>query len=253
MRKIIYLKAKQARKTERKRLVSVGLLSSGLLLIFLAFWPIIHFNVMISPKFATLIKPVPDSFLIKNTAKQSFTYPVSRQNGVVVEAKDNPNQDQSDFSRASVWFPKKPPLNITWEESGSYTLSIPKLKILNAQVIFGNDDLNKSLVHYGGTAQPGNYGNTVIFGHSVLPYFFNPKDYKTIFSTLPSLSEGDEILVDYEGISYRYEVEEMRVVDPNDVSILEQTFDDSYLSLITCVPPGTYEKRLWVKSRIKKI
>jgi sortase A len=120
-------------------------------------------------------------------------------------------------------------------------------------VVIGGEDLEKGLVHYGGTAYPGEYGNTVIFGHSTLPYFFNPKDYKTIFSWLPSLNEGDEIYVNYEGVTYKYKIIEMRVVMPDDVSILEQKYDDSYLSLITCVPPGTYNHRLWVKSKLDKI
>ena len=113
--------------------------------------------------------------------------------------------------------------------------------------------MGKSLVHYGGTALPGDWGNTVIFGHSVLPQFFNPKNYKTIFSTLPTLEKKDKILIDFDGITYFYEVYELKVVSPDDVSVLEQRYDTSYLSLVTCVPPGTYWKRLIVKARLKKI
>lgn len=131
-----------------------------------------------------------------------------------------------------------------------YNLSIPKLKIENAVVQIGGENLEESLVQYPGTALPGEYGNVVIFGHSVLPQFFNPKNYKTIFSTLPNLKKGDEILIDFDGIRYRYVVVEMSEVSPDDVSILEQRYDGEYLSLVTCVPPGTYFRRLVVKAKL---
>ncbi|MCL5970561.1 MAG: sortase [Patescibacteria group bacterium] len=248
MRKIIYLKAKtKNQKRKSGKIISLIFMISGFLLMAIAFYPIVSFNIMIAPRFMTMVKPVPDEYLIKTSPKQGFT-------GIAkAQEQENSTVVAEDYTKASIWFPQRPAIKIAQQESKNYTLSIPKLKIIDAKVTLGGEDLGSSLIHYGGTAYPGDYGNTVIFGHSVLPYFFNPKDYKTIFSTLPSLSEGDEMFVTYEGITYRYLVEEMRVVEPNDVSILEQRYDDSYISLVTCVPPGTYEKRLWVKSRLTKI
>jgi sortase A len=85
-----------------------------------------------------------------------------------------------------------------------------------------------------------------------LPQFFNPKDYMTIFSTLPTLKIGDEILVDFDGVRYRFLVSEMVELPPDDLAILEQHYDDSYISLVTCVPPGTYLRRLVVRARLAK-
>ncbi|MBM3205243.1 sortase [Candidatus Shapirobacteria bacterium] len=155
-----------------------------------------------------------------------------------------------DYSRVSTWFPTAPSLPPQPSKITHYTLSIPKLKIENAIVHIGGEDLMESLIQYPGTALPGQYGNTVIFGHSVLPQFFNPKNYKTIFSTLPTIKVGDEILVDFDGIQYRYEVVNLREVSPDDVSVLEQRYEAEYLTLITCVPPGTYLKRLIVSARL---
>jgi len=132
----------------------------------------------------------------------------------------------------------------------TYTVSIPKLKIENALTIIGGDDLNEGLVHYGGTGLPGEFGTAVIFGHSTLPQFFSPTNYKTIFSLLPTLEVGDEVNITYDGVAYRYVIYEMVVTDPNDLSVLEQRFDDSYITLVTCVPPGTYWKRLNVKAKL---
>lgn len=247
MRKVIYLKAKPKKITGRKvKFFSLTLMIGGFTLIALALWPIISFNVIISKRFTAMVIPVPNEQLVTNPKRQGFS-------GIVEAQEENVGSTKSDYTKASIWFPKKPALKISQEDNVAYTLSVPKLKIIDAQVIVGAEDLSRSLIQYGGTAYPGDYGNAVIFGHSVLPYFFSPKDYKTIFSTLPNLSEGDEVIAKYQGITYRYVVEEMRVVGPDDVSILEQRYDDSYLSLITCVPPGTYEKRLWVKARLEKI
>jgi len=95
---------------------------------------------------------------------------------------------------------------------------------------------------------PGKTGNTVIFGHSVLPQFFTPKNYTTIFSTLYTLKIGDEITISYDGITYTYVIQYMYEVKPDNLQPLEQTYDDKYLTLITCTPPGTYLRRLIVQA-----
>ena len=150
-----------------------------------------------------------------------------------------------DFSKASNWFPKSQARK-TISPVGTYTLSIPKLGIDHALVTIGSDDLSKNLIHYGGTGLPGQEGTAVIFGHSVLPSFYDPQNYMTIFSLLPTLKEGDDVFVHFDGVDYRYQVIDKKITTPDDVSGLEQRFDASYLTLVTCVPPGTYWKREWV-------
>ena len=135
----------------------------------------------------------------------------------------------------------------------TYTLSIPKLKIEDALVTISGDDLHASLVHYGGTGLPGQYGKTVVFGHSTLPQFYSPKSYTSIFSLLPTLKVGDDIEITYDGVTYKYTIFEMVVLDPTDLTVLEQRFDDSYLTLVTCVPPGTYWKRLNVRAKLNTL
>lgn len=159
----------------------------------------------------------------------------------------------TDYTRASNWFPTaRKKEDFVSSKISFYNLSIPKLRIQDAIVAVGGEDLSKSLIHYPGTALPGKKGNAVIFGHSVLPIFFNPKDYISIFSTLPTLKPGDEIDVSYDGISYVYRVEEMFEVLPTDIQILEQDESDSFLTLVTCVPPGDPRKprRLIVRARV---
>jgi len=206
----------------------------GALILAWVAWPIISFTIVTSDLLAKTVTPIQDT--------KSLSPVVFASSDIA---------PGSEFTNANAWFPTSPQKKVVTPVNG-YSLSIPKLKIEDAEVIIGGEDLSKSLVHYGGTAMPGEYGNTVIFGHSTLPQFFNPKNYKTIFSTLPTMKVGDAIDVTFDGISYTYIVYEMTVSSPSDLSALEQKFDDSYLTLITCVPPGTYWQRLHVKARLER-
>jgi sortase A len=161
--------------------------------------------------------------------------------------------ESSDFTKASNWFPgarSKEEFEVS--KVGFYTISVPRLKIENATVSIGGEDLSKSLIQYPGTALPGRPGNTVIFGHSILPQFYDPEDYLAIFSTLPSLKKGDEITINYDGISYKFRVESLFEVSPTDLEVLEQGFSEPYVSLVTCVPPGhpLKPRRLIVRAKI---
>lgn len=227
--------------------IPLVLISFGLCLITWVAYPIISFQLFFSPKFSSLIRPIPDEVIVQAMENEERVLGI-KDNGGVGSAPST----GIDYTKASNWFPQKPP-EITNPSQKEYTLSIPKLGIEDALTIIGGEDLEESLIHYGGTALPGDWGNTVIFGHSVLPQFFNPKNYKTIFSTLPKLNQKDEIFVNFDGITYLYEIYDLKVVPPDDISVLEQKYDSSYLSLVTCVPPGTYWKRLVVKARLKKI
>lgn len=136
----------------------------------------------------------------------------------------------------------------------TFYLSIPKLKIKNAVVETNSPSLNpdKSLGHYAGTSLPGDVGNAFIYGHSVLPWFFNPRNYKTIFSTLDTLKVGDEIAVTYNNKTYEYKVERMLTKSPEEVDPLAEFkpryLNESTITLMTCVPPGTRLKRLLVQA-----
>lgn len=135
-----------------------------------------------------------------------------------------------------------------------FKLTIPKLSIKDAVVDTNSTNLSPdtALGHYKGTALPGEKGNTFIYGHSVLPMFFNPKNYKTIFSTLGDLNVGDEILVNYNNTKLTYKVESKIQLNPADVNPLAE-FKPSYLNestleLMTCWPAGTKARRLIIRA-----
>lgn len=167
----------------------------------------------------------------------------------------SPAQNQAaDYTQINSWFNFSRPQGVLSPSTIThYSLTIPKLRIKDALVTIGGDDLDKSLIHYGGTANPGEPGSPVIFGHSVLPQFYSPNSYRSIFSLLPSLKASDEILINFDGITYRYVVYDYYEVLPDEIDILEQRYGRKDLTLVTCVPPGTYWRRGIIKARLVEI
>ena len=162
-----------------------------------------------------------------------------------------------DFTKASSWFPGTPQNNLfaskkTFGENvpDFYTLSIPSLGIFDATVALRDEDLTQHLVQYPQTALPGQIGSPVIFGHSTLPQFFDPKKYTTIFSTLPKIKVGSDIFVTYDGAEYTYRISKTFEVKPKELWVLRQEYSDKTLKLITCVPPGTTLRRLVVEANL---
>lgn len=213
-----------------KTILPIFLILAGASAIFFVAFPIASFKLFGSTNF-----------------EKNFVSPVSN---VLSSGEASSTED---FSRAGNWFPTATSPAQKTISLSSYFLSIPKLGIKEAIVSTQNDDLFKNLVHYGGSALPGEPGNAVIFGHSTLPQFFDPKNYKTIFSTLHTLKIGDEITASVDGVTYKYIIFNIKVIDPENVSVLEQQYDNSYLTLITCTPPGTYWKRLVIIAQLENL
>ncbi len=107
--------------------------------------------------------------------------------------------------------------------------------------------LQDGVVHYPGTSLPGQTGNVVITGHS--SYFpWDPGRFKDVFALLHEMVIGDKVVVYFEQDKYIYEVDDIKVVLPNDIEVLKQGPKDK-LTLITCTPVGTNLKRLIVSAK----
>lgn len=202
----------------------------GLSMLAYVFSPLLAYELL-APRYATYLSPVPLNEIPNfkaDSAARDFTDPLTWFEGEV---------SLVDTDSSKVRF---------------YNISIPRLKIKDATVAIGGEDLSDSLIQYPGTAYPGKRGNAVIFGHSILPQFYDPKDYLSIFSTLNTLKEGDEIVTNYDGVVYKYLIEDIFEVSPTDIQILEQNSSSSFLTLVTCTPPGhpLRPRRLIVRARI---
>ena len=243
MSKIYYKKGKPTDIRKIIRIFSLGLFSLGVLIVIYVFLPLISWEFYFAPVFASqaITVPIPKESVVSSSTIQSLIFQASNSlSGINYEDAQN-------------WFP-----NYKFQKNGApkmqyYTISIPKLKIKNAVVSTIDTDLAKHLVNYGGTALPPDKGNAVIFGHSTLPQLYDAESYKTVFTYLYELSPGDEILVNIGNVTYKYKVDNITVVDPDNTTVLEQNFNDSYLTLVTCTPPGTIWKRLVIRSKIEGI
>jgi LPXTG-site transpeptidase (sortase) family protein len=109
------------------------------------------------------------------------------------------------------------------------------------------NSLKDGVVHYPGTAQPGEHGNVVITGHSSY-FIWDPGRFKDVFALLHEVAIGDDVVVYHNQEKYIYRVYDTQVVMPDKVDILTQEGGDK-LTLITCTPVGTNLKRLVVMAR----
>ncbi len=146
--------------------------------------------------------------------------------------------------------------NVNSSTGTGHQSSLIKIEKINIQApisinVDGNDmekylkALETGVAHMSKTAFPGEVGNSVIFGHSSY-YRLKPGSYKTVFAPLDRLSDQDLILITYNNTTYRYKVSEIKKVQPEETSVVEQNDHEHKLTLITCWPPTTTNQRLVV-------
>lgn len=132
---------------------------------------------------------------------------------------------------------------------------IPKINV-QIPLIFGQKksikeediqkDLESGVAHYPTTSLPGQNGNAAFFGHSS-NNIFNKGQYKFAFVLLHMLEKGDTFYLTYEGKVYAYKVFDKKIVEPNQVDVLDPIpGKTATATLITCDPPGTSLRRLVV-------
>lgn len=240
-------------------LLPLFLLVIGAYLVGLAVMPILGYYIDESqdPTQQDLTAPIPRQYVMDLTPLV-----ITSDSDSLEEKNGNSGFDQPlvvdssiDYTNLANWFttatlPKVDyQLNQPKDAVTEYSISIPAIKLENALVKVGGNDLNQSLIAYPGTALPGEFGAPVIFGHSVLRKFYNPSEknprrYTSIFSYIMTLKPGeDKIFITIDGITYTYLVQDKTEVKPEDVYILTQQYDAKRIKLVTCVPEGTYLKR----------
>lgn len=107
--------------------------------------------------------------------------------------------------------------------------------------------LRQGVVHYPGTATPGQNGNVFITGHSSY-YPWDDGQYKDVFALLGQMEIGDEYYVFYDQKKYVYRIREKFEVNPDNVNVLQQPLDRKESTLMTCTPVGTTLRRLIIKA-----
>lgn len=224
------------------RMIGFLLFSVGIATVVYIFSPLVIWQLTLAPAIASsqITAPIPNrTLLTPNAIKSLVSSSLQNISGV-------------DYTNADNWFPTYKAQNGASKVS-SFFLTIPKLGITNAFVSTTDTNLAAHLVNLSGTSTPPDKGNTVIFGHSTLPQLYRTGDYKTIFANLYKMQIDDTFQTTVNSVIYTYKIFSITVVDPDDTSVLAQTYDDSYVTIITCTPPGTIWKRLVIKARLQKL
>lgn len=235
----LYYKGKNRNYKIFIKIISGSAILFGALLFSYTFFPLVSWQIYFAPVFASqkIQAPIPTRTVINA--------------GSITELFSNVTTSfNTDYTNAYNWYPGYTKKTST---IATYNITIPKLSITDAIVTNSDSDLTKHLVQFNSDSVPPKEGNSVIFGHSTLPQLYDPKNYKTIFANAYKLSVGDEIFIERDNIKYIYKIERITVVEPSDTSVLTQDFTDSYITIITCTPPGTIWKRLVIRARLEKI
>ena len=174
------------------------------------------------------------------------------------------NMDREDFDRMwaeaeafNEYLSKKTNrFNLTQEELATYNsildvtgtgimgyIDIPSIKI-SLPIYHGTDEsiLQIAIGHIAGTSFPigGEGTHAAVSGHRGLPS-------ARLFTDIDKLQAGDKFLLQMLDRTLTYEVDQIRIVLPQELQDLEIDPYQDYVTLITCTPYGVNTHRLLVR------
>ena len=124
-------------------------------------------------------------------------------------------------------------------------VEIPSIDV-SLPVYHGTDDeiLQVAVGHIEGSSLPvgGEGTHSVISGHRGLPS-------AKLFTDLDQMTEGDVFMLHVLDETLTYQVEQIHIVEPEDLSFLEIREGEDWCTLITCTPYGVNSHRLLVQGR----
>ncbi|MGJ7921804.1 class D sortase [Neobacillus sp. LXY-4] len=105
-------------------------------------------------------------------------------------------------------------------------LTIPRIDA-DLPIVEGTDedDLEKGVGHFKGSAWPSGNDQIVLSGHR-----------DTVFRRMGELKIGDELTIKVPYGEFTYKIEETRVVEADDRTIIKSTAPDEVLVVTTCYP-----------------
>lgn len=135
-------------------------------------------------------------------------------------------------------------LNISSDGIMGY-ITIKKLDI-NLPICHGTSDsqLSKMVGHVEGSSLPvgGKGTNAVLAGHRGLPS-------AKLFTDLDELTIGDTFTITVLKETMTYEIDEIKVVLPEELSDITVDLNEDYVTLVTCTPYAVNTHRLLVRGR----
>lgn len=122
-------------------------------------------------------------------------------------------------------------------------VEIPKIKT-SLPIYHGTDDavLQIAIGHLAGSSLPvgGEGTHCVLTGHRGLPS-------AKLFTNLDEMEEGDTFFLHVLDQTLTYEVDQIRIVEPQELEDLEIESGKDYCTLVTCTPYGVNSHRLLVR------
>lgn len=122
-------------------------------------------------------------------------------------------------------------------------INVPKIS-QELPVYHGTSDdvLSMAVGHFQGSSLPvGGKGNhCVVSAHRGLPT-------ATLFTYLDRMEVGDTFYFTILDRTLTYEVDQIRIVDPDDTSLIQAEKEKDYCTLLTCTPYGINTQRLLVR------
>ncbi len=106
-----------------------------------------------------------------------------------------------------------------------------------------NDDvLANACGHFQGSSLPigGKGTHSVLSAHRGLPT-------ATLFTHLDRMEIGDTFTITILDRTFTYEVDQIRIVQPDDTNLIQAVPDKDYCTLLTCTPYGINTERLLVR------
>ncbi len=170
--------------------------------------------------------------------------PVPRQNTLAAGEEGFPVPDEDEIARLDE------PRRFAPDPSADLTLSLPSLGVRNAPVYDSDSSraLEAGVGHVPETSMPwdgGEQRNTYLAAHRL---GYAGTGSRLLFYELDKLGRGDEVILRGKGKTYRYKVSEILVVDPNDSWVMGQVRGRDMVTLQTCTPIPTFEKRLVIRA-----
>lgn len=135
-------------------------------------------------------------------------------------------------------------LDITGNGMMGY-VTIPKIGE-ELPLFHGTDDaiLANACGHFEGTSLPvgGENTHSVLSAHRGLPT-------ATLFTNLDKMEIGDTFTITVLDRTFTYEVDQIRIVKPDDTSLIQIVDNKDYCTLLTCTPYGINTERLLVRGK----
>ncbi len=135
---------------------------------------------------------------------------------------------------------------------------VPKLGInspimlpTSANIDILNSELLKGVVHYPGSALPGENGNVFLFGHSTGLKVVHNKNFE-VFNRIQELSAGDIVRVQYGEREFWYRVTSVSVKKAEEALVDLRPDQGRKLTLSTCNVFGAKEDRFVVEADFVK-